>query len=138
MNALSDIVTWIIRIVGRLVPSTTKLTVAGTAVSVGQFEAASGSLATFFSSLSTAIKAKSYASEAEIAIEEAVTIAADLGFGEPITGIVSTLLPYVFGELNKIGAQPLIPVAGGAGGFVSTSWADDPRHQLNPDGSFKY
>ncbi|WP_020177043.1 hypothetical protein [Methyloferula stellata] len=138
MNLLSDIITLVVEVAGRLVPPTTKLTLAGTTVTAGQFEAASGSLAAFFAKLSTAIKAKSYASEAEIAIEEAVVIAADLGLGEPITGIVSTLLPYVFGELNKIGSQPLIPVAGGAGGFVTKQWADDPRHQLNPDGSFKY
>lgn len=136
MNVLSDIITLAVKIAGRLVPSTTKLALAGTTVTAGQFEAAAGSLATFFSSLSTAIKAKSFASE--IAIEEAVVIASDLGLGEPITGIVSTLLPYVFGELNRIGSEPLIPVAGGAGGFVTKQWAEDPRHQLNPDESFKY
>ncbi len=25
----------------------------------------------------------------------------------------------------------------GSGGFVTKAWADDPRHQLNPDGTFK-
>jgi hypothetical protein len=25
----------------------------------------------------------------------------------------------------------------GQGGFVSKAWSDDPRHALNPDGSFK-
>lgn len=127
-----------VKIAGKLVPPATKLTLAGTTVTALQLETVSGSLAAFFSSMSIAIKAKSYATEAEIAIEEAVVIAADLGLGEPITGVVSGLLPYVFSELNKIGSEPLIPVAGGAGGFVTKPWADDPRHQLNPDGSFKY
>jgi hypothetical protein len=26
----------------------------------------------------------------------------------------------------------------GQGGFVSKAWAEDPRHQLNPDGSFRF
>jgi hypothetical protein len=28
-------------------------------------------------------------------------------------------------------------VSDGRGGYVSRAWADDPRHALNPDGSFK-
>ncbi len=138
MNVLSGIITWAVGIAGKLVSPSTKLSLAGTTVTALQLETASGSFAAFFSAMSAAIKAKSFASEAEIAIEEALMIAADLGLGEPITGVVSALLPYVFGELNKIGSEPLIPVAGGMGGFVSKPWADDPRHQLNPDGSFKY
>ena len=34
-----------------------------------------------------------------------------------------------------IAAGTIIP--DGQGGFVSTAWAKDPRHQLNPDGTFK-
>jgi hypothetical protein len=138
MNWLADIVTAAVKIVSKFVPATTKVAVAGTSVTALQLETATGSLASFFSAMSASIKGKSFAVEAEVAIEEAVAIAADLGLGEPITGIVSTLLLSVFSELNKIGAEPLIPVAGGAGGFVTKQWADDPRHQLSPDGSFKY
>jgi hypothetical protein len=138
MNVFSDIVALAVKVAGRFVPAATKLTVAGTTVTALQLETATGSFAAFFSAMSAAIKSRSFTAETEIAIEEAVTIAADLGLGEPITGIVSTLLPYVFGELSKIAAEPLIPVAGGAGGFVTQEWADDRRHQLNPDGSFKY
>jgi hypothetical protein len=137
MNWLSDFIALAVKIAGKLVPSTTKIALGGTAVTALQLETATGSLATFFSTMSTAIKAKSLESGGEVAIEEAVTIAADLGLGEPITGIVAALLPDLFGALNQLGSEPLIPVAGGADGFVTKLWADDPRHQLNRDGSFR-
>ena len=37
----------------------------------------------------------------------------------------------------KAGLAAGVIVPDGRGGFVSTAWATDPRHQLNPDGSFK-
>jgi hypothetical protein len=138
MNWFSDIIVLAAEIAGKLVPSTSKIALGDTTVTALQLETATRSLATFFATMSMAVKARSFEDGAEMAIEEAVTIAADLGLGEPITGIVSALLPDLFGALNQIGSEPLIPIAGGAGGLVTKLWADDPRHQLNPDQSFKY
>jgi hypothetical protein len=138
MNWLSDIVTLAVKIAGKLVPSAMKLEIAGRTVTALQLETATGSLAGFFSAMSAAIKTNSFEAESEVAVEEAVAIAADLGWGEPITSVVAALLPSLFGELNRIGSEALIPVAGGVGGFVTKQWAEDPRHQLNPDETFKY
>lgn len=43
----------------------------------------------------------------------------------------------VFLLINKMTAGRGPVVADGRGGFVTQSWADDPRHKLNPDGSFQ-
>jgi hypothetical protein len=46
----------------------------------------------------------------------------------------------LFLGLNKLGAFGRLGpvVSDGFGGEVSKEWADNPRHQLNPDGTFKY
>lgn len=57
-----------------------------------------------------------------------------LAFAAPI------LSSYVRIEAAKlksgVAAGTILP--DGRGGFVTQAWAADPRHQLNPDGSFKY
>ncbi len=37
----------------------------------------------------------------------------------------------------RAGVAAGVIVPDGRGGFVTKAWADDPRHQLNPDGTFK-
>ena len=63
----------------------------------------------------------------------------DLSIVFPPAGAVAQGIE-VFMFINKMGglgrAGPVVP--DGRGGWVSKSWADDPRHQLNPDGSFKF
>jgi hypothetical protein len=38
----------------------------------------------------------------------------------------------------KIGISNGTIVPDGHGGLITKSWADDPRHALNPDGTFKF
>lgn len=82
------------------VPSSTVATVVGKSVTWSELEKSTQSIGSFFSAMSGAIKEKNLASEAEITVEEVVTIAADLGFGEPFTGILKVALPFVFGAVN--------------------------------------
>jgi hypothetical protein len=42
-----------------------------------------------------------------------------------------------YGSYLRAGIANGTIVSDGQGGFVTTAWAADPRHQLNPDGSFK-
>jgi|GEM_PF-2597615 len=135
MTRLSELIALGLQIARKIVPSGRKVTLAGSVVTAPQLENATASLSVFFSAMSAAIKAKNFEAGAEVAIEEAVTIAADLGLGEPVTGIVSALLPTLFSALTQIGSQPLIDVNGT---WITQQWADDPRHQLNRDGTFKY
>lgn len=50
--------------------------------------------------------------------------------------ILSSFVQHQAAQLKTgLAAGTILP--DGKGGFVSTAWATDPRHQLNPDGSFK-
>ncbi len=49
--------------------------------------------------------------------------------------IFGTFIPPFITFLINL-SQSLIP--DGGGGWVSQAWRDDPAHQLNPDGTFKY
>jgi hypothetical protein len=78
-------------------------------------------------------------------IDEAVTIITDLitvgSLLNPQLAIAAPLITDVirYGATNlKAGIAAGAIVPDGQGGFVSKTWADDPRHQLNPDGSFKF
>ncbi len=136
MSWLSDLLAIAGGVAEKLAPAaTTRISIAGATVTVGEIETATGSLTAFFSAMQAAVKTKNLEAGAELTIEELVAIAADLGLGEPFTGIAKSILPLLFGAFNQIAAEPLIP--DGRGGFVTKTWADDPREQLNPDGSFK-
>lgn len=78
-------------------------------------------LGSSFSKLATAIDEKNYESEVEIPIEDIVSIVADLGLGQPITGVAAVLLPYAFDELNRMLNQPLVVLDHGWGGIVPAS-----------------
>jgi hypothetical protein len=137
MSLLSDLISVVSTALEKTIPLLPKISIGGTTITVAQLETASGLFGSFFTEMRKAVQAKSFGQDAEIVIEDAVKIAADLGFGEPVTGIISALLPSIFDELNKCAAMPLIAVEGGRGGFVTKDWAADPRHALRPDGSFK-
>lgn len=49
--------------------------------------------------------------------------------------ILGFIAPILVELLLKTGAN-LVP--DGKGGFITKEWADNPRHQLNPDGTFKF
>ncbi len=125
-----------ISITQKTVPTAAKVMIAGTSVTAGEIETATGSLATFFTVFGQAIKTKNIEAGVEISVEEAVTLAADLGFGEPFTGIAKAILPLVFGEFNTIAAEPLIAIDDGRGGYVTSDWMHDARHQIDSDGNF--
>ncbi len=56
-----------------------------------------------------------------------------LAFAAPI---LSSFVQHQAAQLKSgLAAGTILP--DGRGGFVSSAWAADPRHQLNPDGSFK-
>ena len=42
-----------------------------------------------------------------------------------------------YGVKLRVGLADGTVVSDGQGGFVTKAWADDPRHALNPDGTFK-
>ena len=63
--------------------------------------------------MATAIKTKNLEQGAETSIEEVATLAADLGFGGPFTGILKTVLPLLFAALNdpaQVGALLGAPI----------------------------
>jgi len=66
----------------------------------------------------------------------AESILAELGLVFPPAAMVKKGVE-VFLLINKMTAGRGPVVADGRGGFVTQSWADDPRHKLNPDGSFQ-
>lgn len=135
MSWLGDALNIISGVAQKLAPSTkVTISIAGTTMTVGDIETATGSLGSFFTAMEAAIKAKNIETGTELTIEEAVTIASDLGLGQPWTGIASKLLPIAFADLNSfISSQgPLIPINGGAGGFVTEAWAKNPRMQIDP------
>jgi hypothetical protein len=137
MSLLPDLILVALNTIKKTVPALAKLSAGKKAISASQLETAGGLFGGFFTEMQRAIQAKNFGADAEIALEDAVKIAAGLGFGEPVTGIISALLPYAFDELNKFAGMPLTAVDGGLGGFVTNDWANDPRHALRPDGSFK-
>lgn len=51
--------------------------------------------------------------------------------------IISSFVQHQTAQLKAgLAAGTIVP--DGKGGFISQAWAADPRHQLNPDGSFKF
>jgi hypothetical protein len=72
----------------------------------------------------------------------AITIGA-LKFAALFNPELAAAMPLITGAIQGgiahmkagIAAGEILP--DGQGGFVSKTWANDPRHALNPDGSFK-
>jgi hypothetical protein len=59
----------------------------------------------------------------------------------PIAALALPILEFAIrdymAKLHADVANGLI-IGDGRGGFVTKAWADDPRHALNPDGTFKF
>jgi hypothetical protein len=77
-------------------------------------------------------------------IDTAVTIILDLlkvgaGFYPPLAAAAPVLSMFINYEAHKLksGLADGTILPDGHGGFVSKAWADDPRHWLNADGTFK-
>ncbi len=77
-------------------------------------------------------------------IDEAVTIITDLiEAGSLVNPALAAASPIIiglikYGSMNlKAGIAAGEIISDGRGGFVTKTWANNPRHQLNQDGSFK-
>lgn len=72
-----------------------------------------------------------FASQLAVPAAAAEGAAIVVGGAEKAFPILGAIMGAMFKNIG------LVPVAGGAGGYVSPEWASDPREQVNPDGSFK-
>jgi hypothetical protein len=85
--------------------STVVSAVDGVAITAGSVESSLGTVGGFVSAFSAAWKAKNYEAEAELTIDEALTVASDLG--APYAGLGAAILP-VFGRSSTKGSQTSI------------------------------
>lgn len=103
-------------------------------LTVGDVQAHAWTLGAMASALLTALAAGKY--DPEVAFAESML--GDLSIVFPPAGAVEQGIE-AFMWINKMGglgrSGPVVP--DGFGGYVSKEWAADPRHALNPDGSFK-
>lgn len=100
MSAISAIADEGIRLLSAFSSKQTVVaTVAGASVTVGGIEQSLGTVSGFYAEFMAAVKAKNYGLEAELGIEEALTIAGDLGV--PYAALGATLLPFLFAGINN-------------------------------------
>lgn len=70
-----------------------------------QLEAATGSLGSFLDAFQAALKAKNYDAATEIAVDEALIIAGDIGV--PYAGLAAKVLPFLYAQGSKnLGLTP--------------------------------
>lgn len=99
---MSGFVDSLIALAKAIWPAATKVaTLDGTTVTAGELENAAGTLTGFLSDMQAAIKAKNYGEEAELTVDEALTIAKDAGIGGPGVAIAAAILPILFGAINS-------------------------------------
>lgn len=101
-------------------------------VTIGEAKPHAATLAAMAAALLTGLASGKY--DPEVALTEHAL--ADLGIVFPAFAAVEKGLEF-FLALNRMTAGRGPVVADGKGGYVTKSWVDDPRHQLNPDGTFK-
>jgi hypothetical protein len=59
----------------------------------------------------------------------------------PIAALALPILEFAIRDYMaklRSGVASGLIIGDGRGGFVTKAWANDPRHQLNPDGTFRY
>jgi hypothetical protein len=74
--------------------SSQKVNIGPAVFTAGQLEQATGTLGAFLTNFSAAVKARNYDEATELAIDEALIIAADLGV--PYVGIAAKILPFLY------------------------------------------
>lgn len=103
-------------------------------LTVGDVQQHAATIGAAVSALLTGLAAGKY--DSQVAFAESML--SDLGIVFPPAAALAQGIE-VFMFIDKMGglgrSGPVVP--DGRGGWTSQSWADDPRHQLNPDGSFK-
>lgn len=100
INALGILVDEAIRLLQPLASKNTVLAKVGNmSVTAGGVESSLGTILGFYSAFSDAVKAKNYASEVELGLDEALAIAGDLGV--PYAGLGAALLPFLFAAINN-------------------------------------
>jgi hypothetical protein len=101
-------------------------------ITVGEVQAHGETLAAMAAALLAGLAAGKY--DQQVAFTEQML--GELGIVFPPAAMVEKGIE-VFLFINKMtaGRGPVVP--DGRGGYVAQSWVDDPRHKLNPDGSFK-
>jgi hypothetical protein len=104
----------------------------GHPLTVGDVEHHAATLSAMAAALLTGLASGKY--DKQVAFAE--NMLAELGLAFPPAAMVEKGVE-VFLLINKMTAGRGDVVADGRGGFVTQSWADDPRHKLNPDGSFQ-
>ena len=133
MSLLTGVADFAIGVLQKFASKSTVLTtVDGISVTAGGLESSLGTITGFTTAFAAAVKAKNLGSEAELGIEEAATIASDLGV--PYAGLAATFLPWIFDAINT--GVTLIEdaqtVPDGQGGFIPKSWLADPHVQIDP------
>ena len=101
-------------------------------ITVGEVQAHAATLSAMAAALLQGLAAGKY--DRQVAFAERML--SELGLIFPPAAMVEKGLE-VFLFINKMTAGRGPIVADGQGGYVTQSWVDDPRHQLNPDGTFK-
>jgi hypothetical protein len=100
MSVLSVIANGALNVLQKFVSKSTVVAQVGdVTVTAGGLESAAGSLVGFISEFKAAIAAKNYRVEAELGIDEALLIAADLGV--PYAGLADQIVPFIFDLINS-------------------------------------
>jgi hypothetical protein len=101
-------------------------------ITVGEVHAHAATLSAMAAALLTGLAAGKY--DPQVAFAERML--SELGLVFPPAAMVEKGIE-VFLAINKMTAGRGPIVADGKGGYVTESWVDDPRHKLNPDGTFQ-
>src|SRR5205807_4829792 len=98
-------------------------------VTVGEVQSHATTLFAMVAALLTGLASGKY--DSEVAFTE--DILSELGIVFPAFAAVEKGAKIIL-AINKMtaGRGPVVP--DGRGGYITQSWADDPRHKLNPDG----
>lgn len=101
-------------------------------ITVGEVQHHAATLSAMAAALLTGLAAGKY--DNQVAFAEDMLAEAGVVF-PPAAMVARGIEVFLFINKMTAGRGPIMP--DGRGGYVTQSWADDPRHQLNRDGNFK-
>jgi hypothetical protein len=102
-------------------------------ITVGEVQAHAATLAAMAAALLTGLASGKY--DKQVAFSEDMLSGLGLVF-PPAAMVEKGIEVFLFLNRMTAGRGPVVP--DGRGGYITQSWADDPRHALNPDGTFKF